>query len=130
MESKELRDRLERLEARGEQLGHVLAEMNAKLDQLLSLEQPAAAPPEVYSADEFAALVGVKAFTVREWLKFGKIVGSKVNVLHGAYKEWRIPHEELLRYRREGLREAGAAVEEFTDRRKRKGLNGLSFGDK
>jgi hypothetical protein len=63
-------------------------------------------PKEAYTTAEFAKRVKVTEYTVREWLKAGKVQGKKVHG-KGRQGEWPIPHEELLRFQREGQSEAG-----------------------
>ncbi len=58
---------------------------------------------DYYSTDEFARLVGKAEFTVREWARLGRIHAQKRQSGRGAHPAWVISHEELLRYRREGL---------------------------
>jgi len=58
---------------------------------------------DYYSTDEFARLVGKAEFTVREWARLGRIHALKRQSGRGAHPAWVISHEELLRYRREGL---------------------------
>lgn len=124
MDTKELRHRLERIES-------FVAAIAGNLEKLNGIES-AAAPPEVYTAAEFAKASGASLYTVREWLKTGRLLGKRVNVCHGTYREWRIPHEELLRFRREGLREVPSSQDEAEENdestpKKRKGLIGLDF---
>lgn len=56
-----------------------------------------------YSTDEFARLVGKAEFTVREWARLGRIHAEKRQSGRGAHPAWVVSHEELLRYRRDGL---------------------------
>lgn len=56
-----------------------------------------------YATDEFARLVGKAEFTVREWCRHGRVRAEKRNSGRGSYPSWVISHQELLRYRREGL---------------------------
>ncbi len=56
-----------------------------------------------YSTDEFARLVGKAEFTVREWARLGRIHAEKRQSGRGAHPAWVISHDELLRYRRDGL---------------------------
>lgn len=59
---------------------------------------------EWYSVEEFARAVGRSQFTCREWCRHGRIKAVKKDSGRGAYSSWAIAHDELLRYRREGLR--------------------------
>jgi Helix-turn-helix domain len=56
-----------------------------------------------YSTDEFARLVGKAEFTVREWARLGRIHAEKRRSGRGAHPAWVVSHEELLRYRKDGL---------------------------
>ena len=56
-----------------------------------------------YSVEEFARLVGRSAFTCREWCRRGRIHADKKQSGRGAHAAWAISHDELERYRREGL---------------------------
>ncbi len=58
---------------------------------------------EWYSIEEFAALVGKAEFTVRSWCRVGRIRARKKESGRGAHTAWAISHDELQRYRREGL---------------------------
>lgn len=58
---------------------------------------------EFYEVDEFARLVGKAPFTVREWARLGRVRASKRRSGRGAHAEWVFSHEELVRYRRDGL---------------------------
>lgn len=53
-----------------------------------------------YSVEEFARLVGRSPFTCRQWCRLGRILASKKANGRG----WAISNEEVLRYRKEGLR--------------------------
>ena len=58
---------------------------------------------EFYTPDEFARLVGREAFTCREYCRLGRIRALKKASGRGKHPSWVIPHEELLRFQREGL---------------------------
>ena len=81
-----------------------LSSMEVMLRRLLEKQQH----QEWYSAEEFAHLVGRSAFTCRQWCRLGRIYATKKGSGRGAYLGWAISHDELLRYRREGLRPAVA----------------------
>lgn len=57
-----------------------------------------------YATDEFARLVGRSEFTIRQWCRQGRIEARKKGSGRGAHAAWAISHEELERFRREGLR--------------------------
>ncbi|MCZ2340480.1 MAG: helix-turn-helix domain-containing protein [Bacteroidales bacterium] len=58
---------------------------------------------EWYSVEEFARLVGRSEFTCRQWCRLGRIRAEKKQSGRGAYASWAISHQELERFRREGL---------------------------
>ena len=57
-------------------------------------------PKADYSVRETAKLLGVVYDVVLRYLRDGKLYGRKVAV-KGLKKEWRIPHRELERFRRQ-----------------------------
>ena len=81
-----------------------LSSMEVMLRRLLEKQQE----QEWYSVAEFARLVARSEFTCRQWCRLGRICATKKASGRGAYLGWAISHEELLRYRREGLRPAVA----------------------
>ena len=56
-----------------------------------------------YPVDEFARLVSKAEFTCREWCRLGRIRAEKKGSGRGKHQSWVVSHDELLRYRREGL---------------------------
>lgn len=58
---------------------------------------------EYYGVAEFAKLVGKSEYTVREWCRLFRIKAEKCESGHGDYKAWKIPADELTRYRDHGL---------------------------
>jgi len=76
-----------------------LARIDAKVDLLL--QQPTV--QEFYTVAEFAARVGKRCFTAREWCRLGRINAEKRDCGRGTSQEWKISHEELLRYLSDGL---------------------------
>lgn len=56
-----------------------------------------------YCVEEFANLVAREPLTCREWCRRGRIHAVKKHSGRGAHAAWAIAHEELERYRREGL---------------------------
>jgi hypothetical protein len=76
-----------------------LEQIEAKLDSLAG--QPAV--QDYYGVAEFANRVDREEFTVREWCRLGRIDAEKRNCGRGKSQEWKISHEELLRYLSDGL---------------------------
>ena len=58
---------------------------------------------DYYEIEEFARLIGKSEFTVREWASYRRIHATKRKSGRGPHKQWVISHEELMRYRRDGL---------------------------
>lgn len=56
-----------------------------------------------YEVEEFARLVGKAPFSIREHCRLGRLKAEKRRSGRGAHAQWVISHDELLRYRREGL---------------------------
>ncbi len=56
-----------------------------------------------YTTEEIARVLGKAEFTVREWCRHGRIKAQKRSSGRGKYQSWVVPHEELLRYQRDGL---------------------------
>ena len=77
-----------------------LSRIESMLASLVEREQAR----EWYSIEEFARIVGRSRLTCREWCRLGRISAEKKGSGRGAYPAWAISHDELLRYRREGLR--------------------------
>ena len=76
-----------------------LARIETKLDSLA--RQPV--DKDFYTVAEFAAKVDREDFTVREWCRLGRINAEKRPCGRGNAQEWKISHEELLRYLNHGL---------------------------
>jgi hypothetical protein len=76
-----------------------LERIECALDALLR-EKPGR---EYYSTAEIAEILGKAEFTVREWCRLGRIRASKRRSGRGAHPAWVVAHEELQRFRREGL---------------------------
>ena len=56
-----------------------------------------------YTTQEFAQEVGRAEFTIREYCRLGRLRAEKRHSGRGAYQQWVLSHEELERFRREGL---------------------------
>jgi len=56
-----------------------------------------------YSTHEIAELTEREEFTVREWCRNGRINAKKKGSGRGKYQSWVISHDELQRFRKEGL---------------------------
>jgi hypothetical protein len=80
-----------------------LDERLEKIESLLVLLVERQQVREFYEIEEFARLVGRDRFTVREWARHGRIRAEKKLSGRGAHAQWAVSHDELLRYRREGL---------------------------
>jgi hypothetical protein len=76
-----------------------LANFQAMLAALLDRETTR----EWYTTDQFANLVGLAEFTVREHCRLGRLNAEKRRSGRGAYCSWAISHQELKRYQQHGL---------------------------
>jgi hypothetical protein len=59
---------------------------------------------EWYTTQELAPLLEKAEFTVLEWCRLGRLKAQKRGSGRGKFCAWVVSHDELLRYRREGLR--------------------------
>lgn len=78
-----------------------LRRVESKLDMLLT-----AAPQAAYTPEELSQRIGYAVWTICEWCRDGRLNADK-----DASGHWRISHEELERYRREGCLSAKSAVD-------------------
>lgn len=78
-----------------EKLDHIVA----MLSVLVERQQV----KEWYATAEFAAQVAKAEFTVRSWCRLGRIRARKKLSGRSKHTAWAISHEELQRYRRDGL---------------------------
>ncbi|WP_240911044.1 hypothetical protein [Paludisphaera soli] len=76
-----------------------LERIEQKLDMILQRETI----KDWYSTGEFGRLIGKAEFTVREHCRLGRLEAQKRRSGRGAHPAWVLSHQELLRYRREGL---------------------------
>lgn len=56
-----------------------------------------------YTTREFARLAGKSEFTIREYCRLGRLKADKRQSGRGAYPQWVLSHDELERYRKNGL---------------------------
>ena len=85
MDTQQLLDRLERIEAALETL---VRQQTIK---------------DYYTTSEVAEILGRAEFTVREWCRLGRVYAQKRECGRGRSKEWIISHRELTRIQNEGL---------------------------
>ena len=79
------------------------AESFAQIRADLALLKQQHTVKEAYTTKEIAEMLGKQEYTVREWCRLGRIAAKKLPNGRGNEGEWRIPHEELIRYQTEGL---------------------------
>lgn len=58
---------------------------------------------EWYTVQQLAERLERSAYTIAEWCRDGRIRAERCRSGHGPHKSWRVSHEELRRYEREGL---------------------------
>ena len=80
-----------------------LDRLDQKVSQLLDLVVRQKTIKDYYTTADVAELTGKAEFTVREYCRLGRIVGTKRACGRGAHASWVISHAELTRYRNEGL---------------------------
>jgi excisionase family DNA binding protein len=85
-----------------EKLEEVILEIMNKLLGGVPFEEK-----EYYTPKELSKLNGLKVETIREYLKEGRIEGTRTKSGRGGIPEWRIPRDEVRRYLDEGLLEPG-----------------------
>ena len=76
----------------------------SRIESMLSELVERQAVKDWYSTDEFGKMIGKAEFTVREHCRLGRLQAEKRRSGRGAHPSWAISHDELLRYRKEGLR--------------------------
>src|SRR5687767_13659322 len=81
----------------------VILERLDRIEQVLGQLVERESVKEWYEVEEFARLVGKADFTVREWARLGRVRAVKKASGRGPHRRWVIAHDELLRYRRDGL---------------------------
>jgi hypothetical protein len=79
------------------------AERLAGIEAALAVLVKERSVKEFYSTKQVAEMLGKKEYTVREWCRLGRIAAKKLSGGRGNEGEWRIPHDELVRYQNEGL---------------------------
>jgi hypothetical protein len=58
---------------------------------------------EFYTTAEIAQILNRRPYTVREWCRLGRIRAEKAHSGRGLDDEWRVSHDELVRFQNEGL---------------------------
>lgn len=95
-ESADVSGWIARLDARLSGVEEVLVALRDYLEERKTVK-------ESYTTIEAAALLGKRPYTVREWCRLGRIRATKAMCGRGGEVEWRISHDELERFRNEGL---------------------------
>lgn len=75
----------------------------AKIEETLNALVMEKVPKDFYSTAEVAEMLGKAEFTVREWCRLSRIHAEKRRCGRGRFQEWIISHDELTRFRNEGL---------------------------
>ncbi|WP_020469592.1 MerR family transcriptional regulator [Zavarzinella formosa] len=74
-----------------------------RVEQMLAVLVQRQTVKDFYTIEEFAILAGKAEFTVRNWARMGRISAEKKGSGRGAYQSWVVSHQELERFRRDGL---------------------------
>jgi hypothetical protein len=82
-----------------EQLDERLGRIESMLAVLVERQQLR----EWYTTQEFAKVVGLAEFTIREYCRLGRLHAEKRGSGRGAFPQWVLSQAELERYRRDGL---------------------------
>jgi len=80
-----------------------LDQLDLRIGEVLDLLVTQRTVKDYYMTAEVAALIGKAEFTVREYCRLGRVRGEKPACGRGKHQAWVISHEELTRYRNEGL---------------------------
>lgn len=80
-----------------------IAERLERIESLLTELVERNTVKDFYSTKEFAAITGRAEFTVKEWCRLGRVRAAKKLTGQGRHPGWVVSHDELLRFRREGL---------------------------
>ena len=89
--------------ATGDDLPGPIARRLDRIEEMLASLVEREQTKEHYGTEEFSCVVGKAEFTVREWCRLGRIRVSKKQSGQGKHANWVVSHDELLRYRKEGL---------------------------
>src|SRR5262245_20718715 len=84
-------------------IAETVRRVEEQVGQIKALLLKARTAKEHYTPQDIARMLGKKPYTVREWCRLGRINARKLPGGRGNEGEWRIPHEELVRYQNEGL---------------------------
>jgi hypothetical protein len=84
-------------------LNEILVRLRRVEEQLIQSNKLQAPSKEFYSVEDFAELVDLAPYTVREHCRLGRLNAEKAAFGRGGIREWRISHTELVRYRNFGL---------------------------
>ena len=85
--------------SRLDHIENVLASFQAMLETLVERQTER----EWYSTEQFARVVGLAEFTVREHCRLGRLHAKKRRSGRGPFPAWAISHQELQRYQQHGL---------------------------
>ena len=89
--------------------GCIMEQLQSVLDRLERIESSLTVLIERqtvkdwYTTAEIAKILGKSEFTVREWCRHRRLSAQKRVSGRGKYQSWVVPHEELVRYHRDGL---------------------------
>lgn len=90
------------LDGRLTEIERTQASILRRLDDLLASKRV----KDFYSVEEVAERVNRTPYQVREWLRTGRMLGTRRASGRGPHKEWQIEHAEIERHLNQGLRPA------------------------
>lgn len=111
--------RLRRIESRLDEISHLLSripdssqslEILRRSESLLNDLADSAVTREWYTVLQLAERWDKSTYTIADWCRTGRLLAERANSGHGPHKSWRIAHEEVRRYEREGLRPVNALI--------------------
>ena len=84
-------------------MNETLVERLDRIEDMLTVLVNRQTVQEWYDTKTVAEILGKSSYSVREWCRLGRVHAEKRRCGRGTTKEWMISHEEIQRFRAEGL---------------------------
>ena len=84
-------------------MNETLVERLDRIEEMLTMLVNRQRVQEWYDTKTAAEMLDRSAYSVREWCRLGRVHAEKRRCGRGTTKEWMISHEEIQRFRAEGL---------------------------